>query len=86
MKLLIDANSFLNQALLRGTDHDQGRIVEFEGKQIQVNSAQYGIDGFWDKVKQHIDHFGVAPRKCILVWDGESAWQWSGFTGTAYWD
>lgn len=73
MKLIIDANSFLNQALLRGTDHDQGRVVEFEGKQVQVNSAQYGIDGFWDKVKQVLDRFDVAPRKVILVWDGASA-------------
>lgn len=74
MKLLFDANSFLNMALLRGVDHDHGRVVTGEdGKEVQVNSAQYGVDGFWDKFERAIDHFDAAPRQCALVWDGENA-------------
>ena len=39
MRLIVDGNSLLNQALLRGVDHDQGFTIEHEGKTIQVNSA-----------------------------------------------
>ena len=74
MKLLIDGNSYLNQALLRGVDHDEGRVVTgADGKQTQVNSADYGVEGFWDKVSRDIDHFGVAPRQVTLIWDGANS-------------
>lgn len=75
MRLLIDGNSLLNAALLRGVDHDNGRMVRDEetGKDVQVNSAQYGVDNFFDKIKSALDHFGAAPRQCVLVWDGKNA-------------
>lgn len=74
MKLIIDANSLLNQALLRGTDHDEGRIIKDEkGKDTQVNGAQYGVDGFFDKINDLLKEFNAAPRQCIIVWDGASA-------------
>jgi len=74
MKLIFDANSVLNAALLRGVDDDQGRVITTEdGKRIQVNSAQYGVDGFWDKVEKDLDHFEVAPLQCVMVWDGPNA-------------
>jgi 5'-3' exonuclease len=74
MRLIIDGNSLLNAALLRGVDHDNGRLEKDEdGKTVQVNSAQYGVDNFFDKVKGALDHFGAAPRQCILVWDGKNA-------------
>ena len=51
MRLIVDGNSLLNAALLRGVDHDQGKVVTGEnGKPVQVNSAQYGVDGFFEKV------------------------------------
>lgn len=74
MKLLVDGNSYLNQALLRGVDHDEGRVVTGpDGKQTQVNSADYGVEGFWDKVARDIDHFGIAPRQVTLIWDGANS-------------
>lgn len=74
MKLLIDSNSYLNMALLRGTDHDGGRVVKDEkGKDVQVNSADYGVEGFWDKVSKDLDTFAVAPRQVSLIWDGANA-------------
>ena len=40
MKLLIDGNSYLNQALLRGVDHDDGRVVTGpDGKQNNKNDC-----------------------------------------------
>ena len=73
MRLLIDGNSWLNQALLRGVDHDNGRIVEVDGKQHQVNGFQYGVDGFTDKLRFALEHFSTAPRQCVLVWDGKNS-------------
>ena len=74
MRLLIDANGYLNPALLRGVDHDEGRVVTGpDGKQTQVNGWQYGVDGFWDKMTDLIKRFDVAPRQCVLVWDGANA-------------
>lgn len=73
-RLLVDANSWLNQALLRGTDHE-GRIVTdpATGKPVQVNSAQYGVDNFERKFKDALEQFDVAPVDCVFVWDGPNA-------------
>lgn len=74
MRLIFDLNSYMNAALLRGVDHDGGRIVtDDEGKQVQVNSAQYGVDGFWDKVEKDLADFVMPPRQCIMVLDGINA-------------
>lgn len=74
MRYLIDGNSLLNAAILRGVDHDDGyKIKDENGKDVQVNGHQYGVDNFFDKVKDGLDHFGASPRQCILVWDGKNA-------------
>jgi 5'-3' exonuclease len=74
MRLIVDANSWLNQALLRGTDHDNGRVVlDAEGKKVQVNNADYGVDGFFEKLTAALEKFGSAPREVLLVWDGANA-------------
>lgn len=73
-RLLVDGNSYLNAALLRGVDHDQGTVVTDDaGKQVQVNSAQYGVDGFFDKLLGVLEKFGAAPIDVIVVWDGRNA-------------
>lgn len=72
--LIIDGNSYLNSALLKGTDHDAGyKVRTDDGKEVQVNGAEYGVENFFDKVVADIDHFGIAPRQIILVWDGKNA-------------
>jgi 5'-3' exonuclease len=75
MRLLIDGNSLLNEALLRGTDREFGRTVKSEdgGKDIFVNSAQYGVDGFFDKMHAALKGFGLAPCRTVVVWDGANA-------------
>lgn len=76
MRLLIDGNSLLNAALLRGVDHEGGRVVKTEdGKQVQVNGFQYGVDGFFDKVLETLKEFNAAPRQIVCVWDGKNAKQ-----------
>lgn len=74
MRLIIDGNAYLNMSLLRGVDHEFGRVVKDDaGKEVQVNSAGYGVDGFWDRVKGDLAEFGVAPRAVAIVWDGENS-------------
>ncbi|MBT2325538.1 hypothetical protein J7E62_24700 [Variovorax paradoxus] len=74
MRLIIDGNSYLNSALLKGTDHDEGYKVKDEaGKEHQVNGAQYGVDNFFEYVVRDIEQFRIAPRQIILVWDGKNA-------------
>jgi 5'-3' exonuclease len=74
MRLLIDGNSLLNAALLRGVDHEYGRVIKTEdGKQTQVNGYQYGVDGFFEKLLAALREFGAAPRQVVCVWDGRNA-------------
>lgn len=73
MRIILDGNSHLNRAILQGTDHDHGKVVLVEGKQVQVNSALYGIEGFWERFEVDMRKFGAAPRDCIVVWDSVGA-------------
>jgi DNA polymerase I-like protein with 3'-5' exonuclease and polymerase domains/5'-3' exonuclease len=72
-RLIIDGNSLLNAAILRGKDSDEGKLVIVDGKPVQVNSAQYGVDNFFDKVVADLKHFNMAPRQIICVWDGRNS-------------
>lgn len=73
-RLILDLNSMLNAALLRGTDIEFGRTVQAEdGKSVQVNSAKYGVEGFVQKFVEVIEQIGVAPIDVIGVWDGSGA-------------
>lgn len=74
MRLIVDGNSYINASLLRGVDHDGGRMVAGEdGKPVQVNSAQYGFDGFFDKLAAALKEFDLAPMDVVVVWDGANA-------------
>lgn len=74
MRLIVDGNSYLNAALLRGVDHDGGQTIKLDGgKTLQVNSAQHGIDGFFDKLQRDLEKFQLAPRQVIVVWDGANS-------------
>jgi len=73
MRLILDANSILNPAILRGVDHDEGRVIVVDGREVQVNSAQYGVDGFFEKYVELLRMFKVAPRDTLIVWDGKNA-------------
>lgn len=74
MRLILDGNSMLNAALLRGVDHDQGwKVQDEDGKDVQVNHHQYGVDNFFDKFVEALNEFRAAPRQVICVWDGRNA-------------
>lgn len=75
MKMLLDGNSILNASLLRGVDYDEGRKIEVDGKTVQVNSAQYGVDNFFEKFVADLQHFNLAPRQVVCAWDGRNSKQ-----------
>lgn len=73
VRLIVDLNAVLNAALLGGKDPD-GWTVSGEGeKLIQVNSALYGVERFFDYLVEDMKQFGVAPRNVVGVWDGLGA-------------
>ena len=45
-RLLIDLNYILNKTMLGGKDPD-AIITLVDGKPVSVNSARYGVDGFY---------------------------------------
>lgn len=74
MRLIVDMNSLLNAALLGGKDDDEGKVITTEdGKKVQVNSAQYGIDRFADRISEVCTGFNAAPRDMVMVLDGNNA-------------
>lgn len=73
-RVLIDGNAILNSTLLRGVDHDAGVVkVNEQGKKITVNSAGYGVFGFFDRLYEILSEFNLAPRQVVCVWDGRNA-------------
>ena len=73
-RVLIDGNAILNSTLLRGVDHDAGVVkVNEQGKKITVNSAGYGVFGFFDRLYEILNEFNLAPRQVVCVWDGRNA-------------
>ena len=73
-RILIDGNAILNSVLLRGIDHDAGVVkVNAQGKKITVNSASYGVFGFFDRLYEILTEFNLAPRQVVCVWDGRNA-------------
>lgn len=71
-RLLVDLNSMLNAALLGGKDPDAEVLIQ-DGKPITVNSAQYGVDRFFERFAGVLQELGTAPRDVIGVWDGDKA-------------
>lgn len=82
MKLVVDVASIVKTCLFASKDHEFGRQVEFEGKKVQVNSAQYGIDAAINHLLKRLKTLGLTPRDLILVVEGRS----SKALRTAMWD
>lgn len=73
MKLIVDVSSVVKTCLYAGKDREFGRQVAFAGKQVQVNSAQYGIDNAINRTLRKLEILQLAPRDMILVIEGRSS-------------
>lgn len=69
-RLAFDMSSYLKTALLTGKDQKDGLLVEFEGKQVLVNSAEYGYEIVINMMTKTLSDCNAQPRDCLLVFEG----------------
>ncbi len=73
MRMLVDVSSVCWTSLLAGKDTEYGRKVEFEGKQVLVNSAGFGYENALNMIKSAMDEFNIVPSNMIFVIEGLSS-------------
>jgi 5'-3' exonuclease len=69
-RLAIDMSSYLKTALLVGKDHKDGQLVEWEGEQVLVNSAEYGYENVTNMLIKTLSDTNLKPIDCLLVFEG----------------
>ena len=72
-RLIIDLSSVSWKALLAGEDKEFGRIVEHEGKQVKVNSAEYGYENAMNHIVAAMNDHGIVPINVIIVREGANS-------------
>ena len=72
-RLIVDLRSVLWTGIMAGKDIDQGYKVEFDGKELHINSADYGYDKALDHLLLVLDDLNIQPRDIILVDEGKNA-------------
>lgn len=72
-RLIVDMSSVMWRALLVGEDKEFGKVVEFEGKSVKVNSAKYGYENATNILVAALEKFDIAPMNMIMVHDGYNA-------------
>lgn len=72
-RLIIDLSSILTACHRVGIDGEFGRKVTFEGKQHQVNSADWAFENFMVSYRSVLDRFGLKPYQTIVVLDGRDS-------------
>lgn len=72
-KLAIDMSSYLKTALRAGKDLKDGRLVQFDGEEVLVNSAEYGYENFTNMMVKTLTDTGLQPIDSILVFEGTNS-------------
>ena len=65
--LIVDVSSLIKTCLFAGKDEENGKVVFHEGREVQVNSAQYGYDNAINSVVSCLTTTGHTPNQMILV-------------------
>lgn len=71
MKVLIDVSSVLWTCLLVGKDKEHGKEIEHEGKTVQVNGWQFGLDNAINHITSVMRALDVVPIDLIFVVEGQ---------------
>lgn len=66
-RILLDLSSLCWTSLYAGVDKEHGVKVHHEGKEILVNSAQYGYENAMNIVAAAMRHTGVVPSGIVIV-------------------
>lgn len=66
-RLIIDTSNLIWTSLLVGKDGENGKSVEYNGKKLQINSAQWGYDCAVNSLTTCMEQLGVVPADIIFV-------------------
>jgi DNA polymerase I-like protein with 3'-5' exonuclease and polymerase domains/5'-3' exonuclease len=87
MKLVVDVSSVVKTCLFAGKDKEFGRQVVFDGKEVQVNSAGYGVENAINRTVKKLKLLELTPRDLVLVVEGKHSKalrtaMWEGYKAT----
>lgn len=72
-RLLVDLSSVSWRSLLAGEDKEFGKVIDFEGKQVKVNSALYGYENAMNHIVTTMKEYSIVPINVILVREGKDS-------------
>lgn len=72
-RLIVDMSSLIWTGLLAGKDEEYGIKVDFNGKEVLVNSASFGYENCMNALVAGMAEIGVAPSQVILVVEGHNS-------------
>lgn len=69
-RIAFDMSSLMWTNLRQGIDHEHGKKVMHEGKEVQVNSAVYGFDKCQERIVEALQTTGLTPIHMLMVFEG----------------
>lgn len=72
-RIIVDMSSIMWTCLLAGVDKEFGRIVQFQDKPFQVNSAIYGYDNAINHISAMLRDLDMTPMQLICVVEGKES-------------
>lgn len=70
-RMIIDVSSVCWTGLLAGKDPENAMLVEHEGKQVSVNSADFGYEKVVDYIVSVMDQLSLVPTDMVFVVEGK---------------
>lgn len=74
-RAILDVSSIIWTSLLASKDVEFGRKVEFEGKEVLINSAGYGYSNAMNHILKVMEDLSLVPRQLIFVMEGKNSKQ-----------
>lgn len=72
-RMIVDVSSVIWSGLLAGKDAEFGKTVEFNGKQVNVNSAEYGYENAVNHTLAAMKNFDLQPSQLLFVVEGPNS-------------
>ena len=74
-RAIVDLSSIIWTALLASKDKEFGRMVDYEGKEVFINSARYGYANAMNSMVTMMDALRITPRQVLIVMEGKNSKQ-----------
>ena len=75
LRLAFDMSSWMWTMLSWGKDKENGYFVPHEGKDVYINTADYGYDNVMGRMIELVEKYRLNPINCILVFEGQNSKQ-----------